>query len=93
MKTTKHLTNISLFAVLCALSALPVWAQGAGTIKGTVKDPSDAVIPNAAVHVTGTGQTRDTKTDNNGQYTVTLPPGQYEVRIPLRVSWMPIKRM
>jgi hypothetical protein len=81
MKITKRLKNISQFAVLCAASALTVWAQGAGTIKGTVKDPSTAVIPNAAVHVTGGGQTRDAKTDNNGQFTVTIPPGQYEVRI------------
>ena len=81
MKITKRLKNISQFVVLCAVSALTVWAQGAGTIKGTVKDPSAAVIPNAAVHVTGAGQTRDAKTDNNGQFTVTIPPGQYEVRI------------
>jgi uncharacterized membrane protein YgcG len=82
MKITKHILNISQFSVLCVVSALTVWAQGAGTIiKGTVKDPSAAVIPNAAVHVTGGGQTRDAKTDNNGQFTVAIPPGQYEVRV------------
>src|ERR1022692_1513867 len=82
MKITKHILNISQFSVLCVVSALTVWAQGAGAIiKGTVKDPSAAVIPNAAVHVTGGGQTRDAKTDNNGQFTVAIPPGQYEVRV------------
>src|SRR6202034_4338136 len=81
MKTTKNLINISKFAVLFAVSALTVWAQGAGTIKGTVKDPSAAVIPNAAVHVTGGGQTREAKTDNSGQFTITIPPGQYDIKI------------
>jgi hypothetical protein len=56
-------------------------AQGVGTIKGTVTDPSAAVVPNAAVHITGAGQTRDEKTDGQGQYTVSLPPGTYVVRI------------
>jgi hypothetical protein len=68
-------------AVFPVLSMQTLWAQGAGTIKGTITDPSSAVVPNAAIHVTGSGQTRDVKTDNSGQYTVTVPPGQYTVRI------------
>jgi len=47
----------------------------------TVKDPSAAVVPGAAVHVTGAGQTRDDKTDGQGLDTLSLPPGQYTVRI------------
>ncbi len=69
---------------LTALSALSVpqmLAQGVGTIKVTVKDPSSAVVPNAAVHVTGAGQTRDDKTDGQGLDTLSLPAGQYTVRI------------
>jgi len=66
---------------LIAFSAISIYAQGAGTLKGTVTDPSAAVVPAAAVHVTGPGQTRDAKTDSNGQFTVTVPPGQYTVGI------------
>jgi hypothetical protein len=72
-------TGLSI--ALVALSAIPAFAQGVGTIKGTVTDPSAAVVPNAAVHVTGGGQTRDGKTDGQGQYTVSVPPGQYSVQI------------
>ena len=64
-----------------ALSVITAFAQGTGSIKGTVTDPSAAVVPNAQVHVTGGGQTRDAKTDGQGAYTVTLPPGQYSVQV------------
>ena len=73
--------RIGFSIVLAALSAITAFAQGVGTIKGTVTDPSAALVPNAAVHVTGEGQTRDTKTDGQGQYTISLPPGQYSVQI------------
>ena len=73
--------SIAVFALSAALSASTAFAQGVGTIKGTVTDPSAASVPNAAVHVTGAGQTRDGKTDGQGQYTVSLPAGQYSVRI------------
>ena len=76
-------TSVFFFALaaLSAISPQRAMAQGAGVIKGTVTDPSAAVVPNAAVHVTGGGQTRDDKTDGQGAYTVSLPPGQYAVRI------------
>src|SRR5580704_15615841 len=68
------------FAALLAV-APGLYAQGVGTIKVTVKDPSAAVVPGAVFHVTGSGQTRDDKTDGSGQDTVSLPAGQYTVRI------------
>ena len=76
--------NVGLLVAIAAISALSVpdaQAQGVGTLKITVKDPSTAVVPNAAVHVTGVGQTRDDKTDGQGLDTLSLPAGQYAVRI------------
>jgi hypothetical protein len=69
------------FAAFLVISAQGLYAQGAGTIKVTVKDPSASVIPGASVHVTGSGQTRDDKTDGQGLDTLSLPAGQYSVRI------------
>ncbi len=63
------------------LSAGQLAAQSTGTLKGIVTDPSAAVVPNAEVHITGSGQTRDEKTDGKGQYSSTLPTGQYTVRV------------
>lgn len=54
-------------------------AQNAGTIKGTVTDPSASVIPNASIQITGTAN-RTLKSDGQGQFTVTVPPGNYSVR-------------
>jgi len=83
----RHLSNrkLSFFATLAAVAALALpqlHAQTVGTLKGTITDPSAAVVPNADVHVTGAGgQAHDAKTDGKGQYTVALPPGQYSVQV------------
>ena len=62
---------------------VPIFAQQeAGQINGTVKDPTEALIPGATVTVrnTATNATRTVTTDNDGNYLVTnLQPGAYEV--------------
>lgn len=55
-----------------------------GTVVGTLQDPSGAVVPNATVTLTNkeTGQTRETTTDSQGNYSVpNLLPGVYEVKV------------
>jgi hypothetical protein len=69
------------------LAALPVRAaQGgnAGTIHGTVTDPSSAVIPGATVRISNqmSGFVRTTTTDGTGQFTVTnVPFNPYHVSV------------
>ena len=58
-----------------------------GTLQGTVKDQSEAVLPGVTVSVTSPGLqgTRETVTDGNGQFTLAaLPPGVYRVRFELQ---------
>src|SRR5438034_11317799 len=55
-------------------------AQGAGTIRGSVTDPSAAVIPGVTVQVTGNGVARSAKSDGQGRFTLSVPPGKYSVR-------------
>lgn len=62
------------------------FAQGTdlGTIRGTVKDSSGAVVVNASVTIldTQTGATRQTKTNSGGDYQMFgLPSGNYRVKI------------
>jgi Carboxypeptidase regulatory-like domain/TonB dependent receptor len=78
----------SVYALLVStlLTSLPLNSQvnATGTLLGTVIDPSKAVIPGADVSVTSkeTGLSRDTKTNNAGQYRFDLlPVGSYEVKI------------
>ena len=55
-----------------------------GTISGTVRATSGAVIPNATVTAKnqGTGATRTVQTTPQGAYTIPeLPPGSYEVTV------------
>ncbi|MDE3196005.1 MAG: carboxypeptidase regulatory-like domain-containing protein, partial [Acidobacteriota bacterium] len=66
-----------LFSVFAAISAQ---AQGVGTVHGSVTDPSAAVVPGATVEITGNGVSRSAKSDGQGKFTVTIPPGKYSVR-------------
>ncbi len=58
--------------LLLVLAVLPVLAQAgnAGAVRGTVTDPSGAVIPNAAVHLTNavSGLDRTATSDAAGQF-------------------------
>ena len=65
--------------------ALPYCAFGQSTnatLSGVVLDAQGAVVPNVdvvAVEI-GTGQSHETKSANNGEYTVTdLPIGDYKI--------------
>src|ERR1700761_3047049 len=77
--------SLSLLALLFAPFAVCA-AQGgnAGTIHGTVTDPSGAVIPNAAVHLTNgmSGLNRTANSDATGQFTFTnIPFNPYHVQV------------
>src|ERR1700680_2954079 len=78
-------TNRSLLYLLALLLSLPsmVFAQvDTGTLTGTVKDTTGAVVPDAMVTVrnTATGASRVVQTASDGVYTVPgLPPSLYDV--------------
>jgi hypothetical protein len=70
-------TALLLSSVLCTTQ---LWAQNAGTIRGSVTDPSAAVVPGATIQIVGNGTTRNAKSDAQGKFTITVPPGNYSVR-------------
>lgn len=79
----KQLKFISyLFLFVFGLSMVTFGQETVGDIEGTIKDPSDAVIANATVQVTGVnlGFNRTVTTDSNGNFRVLqVPPGNYRV--------------
>ncbi|PYV16012.1 MAG: hypothetical protein DMG07_08605, partial [Acidobacteria bacterium] len=81
--------GIYLVAVVCIAlrPSTPCFAQGAtGTIVGTAKDGSGAVLPGVTVTAThlGTNASRSTLTSDSGDYVVPLlPVGPYSVKAEL----------
>jgi Carboxypeptidase regulatory-like domain len=85
------LRSILVFAVMfpssfldAAHPPLNLQAQPFGAIRGTVMDPSGAVVPSAKVTVTNeqTGEQRTTTTTQSGDFRISpLPLGEYKVRI------------
>ncbi len=72
----------SAFFVLAAFMSVPASAQFNASLRGTVSDPSGAVIPGATVTLSekGTGQAKVAQSDANGIYTFNaLAPGNYSV--------------
>src|SRR5215475_15959632 len=80
----RNLFASALLAMLCALSG-NLRAQALyGSIVGTVTDTSGAVVPDATVKATqtGTGQVRETQTNETGAYTFpNLPTGTYNITV------------
>src|SRR5438309_1524135 len=71
-------------AVLAFLSIHSTFAQTTGVIRGTVKDPSGAVVGGAKVTaiLQGTNTARNAATDIRGEYVFpTLPVGKYTVEM------------
>jgi hypothetical protein len=70
-----------LLAILCCGCPM-VFAQGLGSVVGTVTDPSGGVVPSATVKIVdeGTSLTREARTDTQGLFVVpSLPPSTYSV--------------
>jgi len=81
-KTLGMCLRVVAFCVPMAVA----WGQttGSGTINGTIRDPNQAVVPDASVtiHNVGTGVDRVVQTNEVGLYSAPfLTPGDYEVTI------------
>src|SRR6476659_10637830 len=69
-----------LFVILAATSNL--FSQATASLRGTITDPSGAVIPEAAVTTKSseTGTLRQSTTDAQGEYSfLQVPPGTYKL--------------
>jgi hypothetical protein len=67
MQTIKYALGVVLVTLLCIASA---GAQENADLRGTVSDPSGAVIPNATVSITNTatGEVKTTTSNAAGLY-------------------------
>src|ERR1700756_5843273 len=73
----------ALWLLLCILAAAG-WAQAPGTLSGTVKDPTGAVVVQAVVSLTDTKTStkKQTITNDAGAYSFTdLAPGDYMIGV------------
>ena len=77
----------NLVQLICFLMFIPtcaVWASVSGSISGTVKDPSESVVPHAQIDAreVNTGVSYHTTTDDRGFYILpVLPVGRYELDV------------
>jgi hypothetical protein len=83
----KRLVFLCVLAVLGFCSHNCAWAQGlgnAGTIDGTVIDPSGAILPNATVTILNrlTNYRQSATTDSKGAFRLTnIPQNSYHVEV------------
>ncbi len=83
-KRAKYLLILLVLLAFNASAALAQYSETTGTIQGTVKDPTGAVIPGASVEVSSPALigTRQAQTDSAGFYRFAfLPPGEYKVAV------------
>jgi hypothetical protein len=89
----KRLAVAGALLLVLAGDCRPSWAQFASAIEGTVMDPSEAVVPGAAVTITNeaTGVTQTGQTTSAGYYRFpALPGGVYTIKVSLQgfKSWV-----
>lgn len=75
---------LPLFVCLLVVCEGVLWAGTTGSIAGTLKDPTGALIPGATVQATNMAQGTNNKvaTDANGSFIFpSLPVGRYELQI------------
>ena len=79
--------HVAVLAAAVLLTPVLAAAQALGTIAGTVKDASGAVLPGVTVEVASPAlieKVRTNTTDGSGQYRIiNLPPGDYTVTFTL----------
>ncbi len=71
-------------ALICAALAAPAQSGNAGAVRGTVTDPSGAVIPNATVSLSNatSGFNRTVLTDQTGQFVFSnIPFNPYRIAV------------
>ena len=73
-ETDRNMNKKLALTVLLGAFSVASWAQQAVTVKGTVKDSEDNPVIGATVVIKGT--TRGTTTDMDGNYTISVAPGQ-----------------
>jgi hypothetical protein len=74
--------TVLLFCAVALLAALPMKAQSAGTIRGSVLDPSGAAIKGATVQIQNpvSHYSQSTQTDNQGSFVfANIPYNNYHV--------------
>src|SRR5580658_3131028 len=79
-----QIRTVASVMALMAACLNPIYGQNRGSITGTVRDATGAVLPGAQVTVTdvGTGVTLKTVTNGGGDYLVAgLPEATYNLRI------------
>jgi hypothetical protein len=75
---------LPLAALFIAVLSIPAQSGNAGAVRGSVTDPSGAVIPNASVHLTNdvSGLDRTTSTDSLGQFSFSnVPFNTYHINV------------
>src|SRR6266852_216224 len=75
----------TVLGLLCfALSSISAYAQSTSSLRGTITDPSGAVIPDAVVTISSAenGAIRRNSTDANGEYSfLQVLPGTYKLTV------------
>ena len=80
----KHISLVTLLALLLGMSTMPLWGQATGGVKGVVKDQSGKPIEGATIELidANTGRKYSLKTNAKGEYSsIGIAAGTYDLTL------------
>ena len=85
MRVLRKILGVLFFVlpILAGAPASPAQTGNSSNVQGTITDPSGAVVANAEVtmHNPVSGFERSATTDASGNFSFSVPPGQYTITV------------
>src|SRR5262249_31214502 len=92
MRRRTEITNkLMIITVISLISAQTIFAQDKGFLKGKLTDSIGGAIANNRIYIEGL-TTSETKTDEDGNFSLELPAGTYRIRTDKIPGFIPFER-
>src|SRR4051812_44892858 len=81
MNQQNYAWRVAGLIALALAGSLLAQSPATNTLSGVITDPSGAAVPGAMIQVRSSGKEQRARTNDQGEYSINLPAGVYQVRV------------